>query len=192
MSEVGDGLNKEAFWGDLLRVFMNETRVEILRLFFGSRWLTLGEIKQKLQTQHHRKISTPGVLKHVKELEKSGIIKAEWKGGWRLEQSDARKTLYKMEGKKRVKHVLQLLENEIAKSLIAGEIVQKIEHLTMEVQKLGPGIREKMALLENLISESEDHQISCCLDDDDKKKVELGRVICVWAKKNLGFTQKTR
>jgi len=126
----------------------------------------------------------PALLKHVKELDKAGIIIVEWKAGWRLEKPDARKTFYRIHGKDRVEKVLELLENDVAKRLSAGKLVQRIIGLTMEVQSSGPKLnRVVRAQLEKLLSEFEDDKLSLYLAEDEKQKVGLARLVCDYFRK---------
>ena len=61
----------------LLRVFDNRVRVEIVRLLLRFEWRSLTDIAKKLESDFGWKMTLPGVLKHMRELEKSGIVRHE-------------------------------------------------------------------------------------------------------------------
>ncbi len=99
----------------VLRVFANKARVAIVRLLAQFEWRSLSEIAQKLESDYGWKMTLPGLLKHLKELEDAGIVRHE--SGVFAQVSDARKTIYTLQGKERVEKMLQQLEDNVANPL---------------------------------------------------------------------------
>lgn len=160
----------------LLRVFENRVRVEITRLLLQFEWMSLSEITGKLASDYGWKMTLPGVLKHMKELEDAGIIRHE--SGIFAEKPDARKTLYMLEGKERVQKVLQQLEDNVANLLVAGVIFSKTAELARKVQGRSDRlIGEERKLLESMLAKCESEKVVSHLTEDEKKKIKLWRMM---------------
>jgi len=163
------------FW-KLLRVFGNKVRVEIVRLLLQFEMMSLSEVAKKLEAEYGRKMTLPGLLKHVKTLEDAGIVQQE--SGAFLPTPDARKAIYLLEGKERVEKVLQQLEDNIGYLLLAGAIFSETAKLARKV--LGTGHRlakEEKNRLEFLLARCESEKVFSHLTDDEKKKVKLWRMM---------------
>ena len=160
----------------LLRIFENRARVAIVRLLLQFEWRSLSEIAEKLETDYGCKMSLPGLLKHMKELESAGIVRQE--SGVFAKVSDARKTIYTLEGKKRVEKVLRQLEDNVANPLMAGLIFSETAALARKVQGIGAMIpKEERKRLESLLESCESERIFPYLTEDETKKVKLWRMM---------------
>jgi len=163
------------FW-KLLRVFEGKIRVEIVRLLLRFEMISLSGIARKLEDQYGRKITLPGLLKHMKELEDAGIVQKE--SGAFLPTPDARKTIYLLEGRERVEKILQQLEGDVLNLLLAGVIFSETAKLARRVQGIGGKlVKEKRERLESLLTRCESGKVYHCLSDSEKKKVKLWRMM---------------
>lgn len=160
----------------LLRVFENKARVAVIRLLLQFEWRSLSEIAQKLESDYDCKMSLPGLLKHMKELESAGIVRQE--SGVFAKVSDARKTIYTLEGKTRIEKVLQQLEDNVANPLLAGLIFSETAQLARKVQGIGTMLtKEEKRHLESLLGSCESEKTFSHLTEDEKKKVKLWRMM---------------
>jgi len=166
---------KAQFW-DLLKVFENEVRVGIIKLLLQFEWQSLSEIAKKLENNSGWKMTLPGLLKHMRELEDAGIVRHE--SGIYAEKPDARKTIYMLEGKERIQKVLKLLEERIATPLMAGLVFNETSKLARRVQGMGGrSIREDKESLRSLIAKCESEEIEIHLTEDEKKKLKLWKMM---------------
>ena len=160
----------------LLHVFENKVRIEIVRLLLRFEYRSLSGIAEKLESDCGLKMTLPGVLKHLKELEDAGIVRHE--SGVFAKKPDARKTLYILEGKERVEKLLQQLEENITNPLLAGKIFSETANLARKVQGMGPVVgKEGRERLESLLAECESEKVYSYLTEDEKKKVKLWRMM---------------
>jgi len=160
----------------LLRVFESRIRVEIVRLLLRFEMISLSGVARKLEGQYGRKITLPGLLKHMKELEDAGIVQKE--SGAFLPTPDARKTIYLLEGRERVEKILQQLEGDIMNLLLAGVIFSETAKLARRVQGIGGRlVKEERERLESLLARCESAKVYHCLSDSEKKKVKLWRMM---------------
>lgn len=160
----------------LLLVFANRVRVEIVRLLLQFEWMCLSEIAEKLESDYGWKMTLPGVLKHMKELEDAGIVRHE--SGIFAEKPDARKTLYMLEGKERVEKILQQLEDTLTNLLVAGIIFSETAKLARNVQWRGDRLfKEERERLESLLARCESEKVESYLTEDEKKKIKLWRMM---------------
>jgi len=163
------------FW-KLLHVFENKVRVEIVKLLLQFEMICLSDIAKKLESYHGQKMTLPGLLKHMKELEDAGIVRQE--SGAFLPTPDARKTIYLLEGKERIEKILHQLEGNIGKLLIAGATFSKTAKLARKVQGTrNKALKEKTKLLESLLAQCESENVNRYLTEDEKKKVKLWRMM---------------
>lgn len=160
----------------LLRIFENKARVAVVRLLLQFEWRSLSEIAQKLDSDYGCRMSLPGLLKHMRELEDSGIVRQE--SGALAKVSDARKTIYTLEGKNRVEKVLQQLEDNVVNPLLAGLVFSETAKLARKVQGMGATVaREERRRLESQLTSCESEKIFRYLSEDEKKKVKLWRMM---------------
>jgi DNA-binding transcriptional ArsR family regulator len=160
----------------LLRVFENKVRVAIVRLLLQFEWRSLTEIAEKLETVYGYKMSLPGVLKHMRELQDAGIVRQE--SGVFAKVSDARKTIYTLEGKKRVEKTLQQLEDNVANPLLAGLVFRETAELARKVEGVGSMVvRGERTRLESLLQLCESEKTFSHLTEDERKKVKLWRMM---------------
>lgn len=160
----------------LLHVFENNVRIEIVKLLLRFEMLSLSDIGDKLEAIHGWKITLPGLLKHIRELEKIGIIRQE--SGIYLEVPDARKTMYFIEGKERVQQILRQLETIISNLLQAGVVFHQTAMLARKVQRTTPRLfKEDKKRLEILLTQCESEEVSAFLTEDEKKKVKFWKMM---------------
>ena len=159
-----------------LHVFESEVRRGIVRLLLQFEWRSLSDIARELESGLGRKISLPGVLKHMKELEDAGLVRRE--SGIFTEKPDARKTIYLLEGKERVERILEQLEDNVGNLLSAGVVFSETAKLVRRVQEMGPRlVKEEKKRLESLLVQCESEKVYSCLTEDEKKKVKLWRMM---------------
>lgn len=160
----------------LLNVFTNNFRVKIIKLLLEFEWRSLSDIAKKLETDFGCKITLPGLLKHMKELEDAGIVRRE--SGVFAKVPDARKTMYILEGKERVENVLKKLKS-IENPLLAGRVFAETAKLARKIQGMGSTLitNEERKRVEALITQCESNEISKHLTEDENKKVKLWRMM---------------
>lgn len=160
----------------LLNIFESKVRRQIIKLLLQFEWRSLSDIAEKLENDYDVRMTLPGLLKHLKQLEQAGIIRYE--SGVFAEKPDARKTIYSLEGKERVERILQHLENDVGNLLQTGVIFNKTARIARRIQRIGPNAPKKdMERLLFLLSQCESDKVSNCLTDDEKKKLRLWRMM---------------
>jgi DNA-binding transcriptional ArsR family regulator len=165
---------KTGSWSTL-RVFQNDVRIEILRFLLLSEMACLTDINKNLERALGRKLTLPAVLKHMRLLEKAGLVRLE---PGIYGEPDARKTLYLLEGKERVSRILVQLERDVCIPMLAGAIFNKTAKLARRVQTLGPiYARGSERQLESLLSDCEAQNVYCYLTEDEKKKVKFWKMM---------------
>jgi DNA-binding Lrp family transcriptional regulator len=175
MSEMNTSPSKIDFW-KLLHAFENEVRVEIIKLLLQFEWRSLSDIAKKLEDDYDRKMTLPGVLKHMRELEKVGIVRHE--SGIYSERPDARKTIYVLEGKERVQKIIELLEKNVASILNAGIVFHETAGIARKLQRIGrKTTTEENESLKRLIAKCESEEIGAFLTEDEKKKLKLWKMM---------------
>lgn len=163
----------EADGFELLSVFESKVRVEIVKMLLELEFRSLSEISDELR---HRgwSMTLSGVLKHMRELEKAGIVRHE--PGIYAEKPDARKTIYSLEGRERIEKVLQLLEGEVVRALRAGVLFGETARVARQMQGARQGSFEKEHL-ESLLGECKSENVYGYLTDDERKKLELWKMM---------------
>ena len=159
-----------------MSVFSNKTRVEIVRLLSESEMATLSDIAGRLG-RRNLGITLPGLFKHMGILEEAGIVR-KMSGGVVLDEPDARKTVYLLEGKERVQKLLQSLEKNVAALLATGEAFHMTSKVARSVQEMGPKLAsEETKRLETLLELCEASKIYSHLTEDEKKKLKLWKMM---------------
>jgi len=160
----------------LLSIFTNNVRVNIIKLLLEFEWRSLSDLAKKLEKDYGWKISLPGLLKHMRELEDAGIVRRE--SGVFAKVPDARKTIYILEGKERVEKILKQLKS-IENPLLAGRVFAETTRLARKTQGIGSTLimDEERKRLESLVNRCESNEISKYLTEDEKKKVKLWRMM---------------
>jgi len=163
------------FW-KLLRVFENKVRVEIVKLLLQFEMMSLSDVARKLEGESGRKMTLPGLLKHIKILEDAGIVTKE--SGAFLPTPDARKTIYLLEGKERVEKILEQLEGNVGNLLLAGVSFSETAKLARKTQRTRHKLaKEERKRLEFLLDHCESERVYNHLTDDEKKKLKLWRMM---------------
>jgi DNA-binding transcriptional ArsR family regulator len=179
-SKMTSSSGETDFW-KLLHVFESNVRVDIIRLLLLVEWRSLSDITKRLEADFSLKITMPGVLKHMRELEKAGIVRHE--SGIYSERPDARKTIYILQGKERVQKVMELLEKDMASILGAGMVFNETSKLARWFQGIGRKISEdEKGSLKTLIARCESKEISTYLTEDEKKKIRLWKMMTTMEK----------
>jgi len=172
--------SEKDFW-ELLHVFENRVRVEIIRLLLRLEWRSLSDIAKTLEDDFGLKMTLPGVLKHMKELEKAGIVRHE--SGIYSEKPDARKTIYILQGKERAQKIMDILEKYVANILNAGLVFNETAKLARKLQGVGRSIStEEKETLKALIARCESNEIQVHLTEEEKKKVKLWKMMIAMEK----------
>lgn len=161
------------YW-KILHVFDNKVRVEIVKLLLQFEWRSLTGIAENLEKRGW-KMTLPGVLKHMKELEDAGIVRKE--SGIYAKKPDARKTMYMLEGKERIEKIMQHLEKNVGNPLRAGVIFSKTAELARKVQRSPRMVAEERKNLESLLVQCESESVYLYLTEDEKKKVKLWKMM---------------
>lgn len=162
--------------GKLLHAFDNKVRVKIVKLLFKFEWRSLSDIAGELEQQHGWKMTLPGVLKHMKELESAGIIRSV--SGVYAKKPDARKTIYLLEGRERVEKIIKQLESNVLAPLQAGLTYCETAKLARKVEGLGSKLdKEAKRRLEILLTQCESEEVYAHLTEDEKKKLKLWRMM---------------
>jgi len=166
--------SREGGW-QLLGVFQSEVRVEILKMLLKLEFRSLSEIAQSLE-ERGRRMTLSGVLKHMKELEKAGLVRSET--GIFSETPDARKTIYFLEGRERVEQVLRHLEIDVIERLRAGMVFDETAKIARRVQGISrPSVQDEKAQLESLLAECASEEMYPYLTEDEKKKLALWKLM---------------
>lgn len=164
-------LKREASFWKLLSVFENETRIEIIKLLLQIEWRSLSDIQREL-AKRKREMTLPGVLKHMRELETAGLVRRE--SGAFIEQPDARKTLYILEGKERVEKIMNQLESSIGSLLKSSVTFSETAKLARRIQRMGSRTTKKdIEGLKSLLKKCESEEIKPHLTEDERKKIRL-------------------
>lgn len=163
------------FW-KLLRVFESKVRIEIVRLLLQFEMMSLSDVARRLEGESGRKMTLPGLLKHIRILEDAGIVTKE--SGAFLPTPDARKTVYLLEGKERVERILEQLESNVGNLLLAGRLFSETTRLARNLQRAKHSLAEKeIKRLELLLDQCESERVYNHLTDYEKKKIKLWRMM---------------
>jgi predicted transcriptional regulator len=160
---------------EFLGVFKSEVRVKIIELLLRFEFRSLSEIAANLENSGW-KMTLSGVLKHMKELEKTGFVRHE--SGIFIGKPDARKTIYFLEGRERVEKMLQQLETDIMNPLHAGVLFSETAKVARRIQGIRRGLIEKeKERLNSLITECESEIVYRYLTEDERKKLKFWRMM---------------
>lgn len=163
------------FWKHL-DIFRSKVRRSIIELLLQLEWRSLSDIAERLENDCGMKMTLPGLLKHMKQLEEAGIVRHE--SGIFAKKPDARKTVYMLEGKERVENLLQQLEENLGNLLNTGVIFSETAKTARRIQGEGTCISKKeLERFESLLAQCESEKIYGCLTEDEKKKVKLWRMM---------------
>jgi len=163
------------FW-KLLNIFESKVRRNIIKILLQLEWRSLSEISEKLENNYNLKITMPGLLKHMKQLEEAGIVRHE--SGIFAKKPDARKTIYSIEGKERVEKLLQRLKKDVGNLLQTGLIFNETAKIARQIQGIGTNVsKEETERLKSLLTQCESQKINSYLTEDEKKKVKLWRMM---------------
>lgn len=158
-----------------LGVFESNVRIEIIESLLKYELMSLSEIRKNLKETYDRKITLPGLLRHMHELENVGIVRQE-SGGF-LPTPDARRRVYMIQGKERVRDILQSWDRLNTK-LSAGMAFSDLTKIARNVFSTGtiPQPRERN-ILEKMMEKCESEEIVCHLMDDEKKKLKFWKMM---------------
>lgn len=139
-------------------------------------WRSLSDIAKKLENNYNLKITLPGLLKHMKQLEAAGIVRHE--SGIFANKPDARKTVYSLQGKERVEKLLLFLENNVWNLLQTGVTFSETAKVAQRVQRMGTNVpKEEIGRLKSLLDQCETERVYSHLTEDEKKKLKLWRIM---------------
>jgi predicted transcriptional regulator len=163
------------FW-KRLNIFESKVRRAIIRLLLQFEWRSLSEIAKKLENDYDLKITLPGLLKHMKQLEEAGMVRHE--SGIFAKKPDARKTVYSLQGKERVEKLLLFLENNVGNLLQTGVTFSETAKIARRVQRMGTNVpKEEIRRLKSLLAQCETERVYTHLTEDEKKKLKLWRIM---------------
>lgn len=138
---------------------------------------SLSDVVRALERYHGLKISISGVFKHMKILEKAGLVRHVSGGIYPLKgEPDARKTIYMLQGKERVENILKL-EEQAVDLLRAGLEFKKTAELARKVRGIGPRYRRERRLLTDALDRLEKERELGNLTEEEKEKIKLWRII---------------
>jgi len=138
--------------------------------------MSLSDVARRLEGESGRKMTLPGLLKHIRILEDAGIVTKE--SGAFLPTPDARKTVYLLEGKERVERILEQLESNVGNLLLAGRLFSETTRLARNLQRAKHSLAEKeIKRLELLLDQCESERVYNHLTDYEKKKIKLWRMM---------------
>jgi len=148
-------------------------RVDVTKLLLQYEiGLSLSEIAENLEHAHRRKITLPGMLKHMKKLEIAGIVRKESGGIAPLREPDARKTIYLLEGKERVEKILEQVGG-VVEMLRAGVIFCRTAMLSRKVQWGSHLHTREKDRLKSLLAKCGSEKVFSHLTEDEKRKVKF-------------------
>lgn len=157
-----------------LRVFQNEARLEIIKVLLEFEELCLSDIARKLEEKGYR-MNLPGVVKHVQRLEKAQILRS--KSGRVSDEPDARKTIYTLQEKERIKEIMRQLAN-IRISLESGAIFSEAAKLALSIQsQLSRTTEEELKKLKSSLERCESKEVYKHLSEDEKTNIELWKMM---------------
>jgi predicted ArsR family transcriptional regulator len=162
------------FW-KYLSVFKSKVRRCIIEILLQLEWRSLSDIAERLEKDYSLKMTLPGLLKHMKQLEEAGMIRHE--SGIFANIPDARKTVYVLEGKGRVEKLLQQLEGNVGNLINAGIIFSETAKTARRIQGMRNISKDEMRYFEALLAQCETEKVNGCLTEDEKKKVKLWRMM---------------
>jgi DNA-binding Lrp family transcriptional regulator len=147
-----------------------------VRILLQREWRSLSDIAERLENDYDLKMTLPGLLKHMRQLEGAGMIRHE--SGIFAKKPDARKTVYMLQGKERVEKLLQELEGNIRSLLDAGVIFNETAKAARRIQGMESHIVNKeMEHFESLLRLCETEKVNSFLTEDEKKKTRLWRMM---------------
>ncbi len=174
---MGIGLKKSKvvnYGWKLLGVVQNAARVEMLKVLLEFELCSLSEIARILEKRGW-KMTLSGVLKHIRELEKAGLVRSE--PGIFAKTPDARKTIYFLEGRERVQQILEHLQSDVLDLLWAGLVFYQTLQMAHQVQSMRHAASGDKSRFVSLLDECESESVYPHLTDDEKKKLKLWRLI---------------
>jgi repressor of nif and glnA expression len=157
-----------------LSLFEDEARVQIIKILQKSEKLCLSDIAKLLEKEGYT-MRLPAVVKHVQKLEEAGILRSE--SGRLTDKPDARKTMYILQGKERVKKVMNQL-NDIMNTLESGATYNETAKLALMIQTTRrTATEEETEKLKSLISKCESEEISPHLTTEEKENIKLWKTM---------------
>lgn len=139
---------------------------------------SLSDVVRVLKLDYGLELTISGVFKHMKLLEKAGLVRRE-SGGIKLEEPDARKTIYMLEGKERVIKILELQERAVD-LLKSGLVFKKTAEIARKVRGIGPIYARERKLLESWLNRLEKEAEN--LTQEEKEKMKLWKIITKYAR----------
>ena len=162
-----------------LGAFENKARIEIIHLLLNYEIMSLSEICHKLNETYNRKLTLPGLLRHMRKLEDVGLVRQE-SGGF-LPNPDARRRVYLIQGKERVEKILQSW-SELSETLKASTAFSKLTRMARTVFSRGMiPLGKDAAAFEKLLESCESEEIYANLTEDEKKKLKFWKMMLATA-----------
>ena len=159
---------------NILGVFENEKRMEIIKILLKADALCLSDIAKELEKNGYQ-MNLPGVVKHVQKLQQAKILRSE--SGSLADEPDARKTIYTLHGKKRVEKIMNQLTN-VRNLLESARIFNEAAEVALRIQtKRGRATEEEIRKLESSLTICESPKVTKNLTEDEKRNVELWKKI---------------
>jgi hypothetical protein len=117
----------------------------------------------------------PAVVKHVQKLEEVGILRSE--SGRLTDEPDARKTMYILQGRERVKKVMNQL-NDIRNTLESGATYNETEKLALMIQTTRrTAAEEETKKLKSLIARCESEEVNRHLTIEERENIKLWKTM---------------
>jgi DNA-binding transcriptional ArsR family regulator len=157
-----------------LSLFEDETRVQIIKILQKSEKLCLSDIARLLEKGGHT-MRLSAVVKHVQKLEEAGILRSE--SGKLTDEPDARKTMYILQGRERVKKVMNQLSN-IRNSLESGVTYSETAKLALMIQTTRrTAAEEETEELKSLIVTCESEEVNTQLTAEERENIKLWKTM---------------
>ena len=161
-------------WRANLSIFESRVRLEIIKILMEVDRLCMSDIARELEKRGFH-MNLPAVVKHVQKLEKIEILRGA--SGSLTDEPDARKTIYTLQGKERVKRIMNQLTN-IENLLESGIAFNETAKMLLKVMSRGRrASKEELEQLRSQLIKCESRKIRKHLTEEEKENIELWKTM---------------
>lgn len=171
-----EGLLLEDDWLHQLGIFENKTNVTVIQLLLNYELISLSEIRKKLREIYKLEITLPGLLKHLRDLEEAGIVRQDPETA--IMRGDLRKNIYILQGKERVRDILQSW-NVLSQKMVAGQTFCDLVKVCRRVfiSEVFPIQTNNRLIVEKLLARCESADVFGHLTEDEKMKIKFWKLM---------------